>query len=267
MLLIDDEADQASIDTRGDYRTEEDDSSEDAEEPTPINSLIRDLLAVFQRSAYVAYTATPFANILIPHDSYHPQHLNDLYPKDFIVDLPKPYGYFGAEELFGLSDDPGAVGLEIFEDVTDEDITSLENECAPAVLRQSIVDFVLAGAARAMRGQSDSPATMLIHISRLRSEQHLHRTIIEEAFGDLRDQWRYHRNTGIQDSLRVRWESFRSLTRALYPSLEKPFEDLLPYIGPFLEAVQIKTLNMDTGDVLDYEREPSLKAIAIGGNK
>ena len=53
ILLIDDEADNASIDT----------SSED-ESPSRINGLIKELLALFPRKAYIGYTATPFANVL-----------------------------------------------------------------------------------------------------------------------------------------------------------------------------------------------------------
>src|SRR5688572_17719562 len=104
MLVIDDEADLASVDTRGSYQSEGEALPLDYEEPSIINGLIRDLLGRFQRRCYVAYTATPFANILIPHDAYDPAVHNDLYPKDFIVDLPKPDGYFGAEELFGRFD-------------------------------------------------------------------------------------------------------------------------------------------------------------------
>ncbi|MEZ5284686.1 MAG: hypothetical protein R2712_07745 [Vicinamibacterales bacterium] len=58
MLLIDDEADNASINTR-----------HGSGEVTRINGLIRDLLRTFDRSCYVGYTATPFANIFIDPDT------------------------------------------------------------------------------------------------------------------------------------------------------------------------------------------------------
>jgi hypothetical protein len=109
VLIVDDEADQASVDTHGTYQTDEDSadpSDPDYEPPSAINGFIRGLIGRFDRRAYVAYTATPFANILIPHDTSDPTVGNDLYPKDFIVDLPKPDGYFGAEEIFGRMDGP-----------------------------------------------------------------------------------------------------------------------------------------------------------------
>ena len=77
-LVIDDEADLASVDTRGTYQTDEDAMDPDYEAPSVINGLIRNLLGVFQRCAYVAYTATPFANILIPHDTVDPRVGNPL---------------------------------------------------------------------------------------------------------------------------------------------------------------------------------------------
>ena len=60
-LIIDDEADQASINTRASY----DDQGNilDDYNPTTINGLIRELLNIFECRSYVGYTATPFANI------------------------------------------------------------------------------------------------------------------------------------------------------------------------------------------------------------
>ncbi|MDL1867745.1 endonuclease, partial [Betaproteobacteria bacterium PRO4] len=129
VLVIDDEADQASVDTRGSYQAENEPLPDDYEEPTVINRSIRDLLRKFQRSAYVAYTATPFANILIPHNTYDPRFENDLYPKDFIVDLPKPDGYFGAEEQFGRFDaesNETVGGLDIIRNVPDTELEDLK---------------------------------------------------------------------------------------------------------------------------------------------
>ncbi len=84
VLIIDDEADQASID-----------GSDPEMDPTVINHAIRELLNLFPKSVYVGYTATPFANVFInPHNDY--LGLEDLYPKDFIYALPEPEQYFGS---------------------------------------------------------------------------------------------------------------------------------------------------------------------------
>lgn len=270
-LLIDDEADQASVDTRGSYQSEDDPPDPDYEPPSVINGLIRDLLRRFERRAYVAYTATPFANILIPHDTADPRVGNDLYPKDFIVDLPKPPAYFGAEEFFGRMDAAGGEdieGLDVVREVPDADIAILESGQIPESLITTILDFVLAGAARAQRGDADAPATLLIHTSQLIVVQANLRRLVTEEFSELRDEWRYQRNHGIRERLRGRWESeFRPVTRSQHLDRDVVFEQLEQHIGPFFEAVQVREVNSATGEVLDYEREPSLKAIAVGGNR
>jgi hypothetical protein len=270
-LLIDDEADQASVDTRGTYQAEDGPPDPDYEPPSVINGLIRDLVQRFERRAYVAYTATPFANILIPHDTADPRVGNDLYPKDFIIDLPKPPGYFGAEEFFGRMDaatGDEVVGLDVIREVSDSDLSTLEGGTLPESLVNAIVDFVLAGSARAERGDGALPATMLIHTSQLILVQANLRRLVQDRFAELRDEWRYQRSHGIRERLRERWEAeFRPVTRARHLDRDIPFGSVEPHVGPFFEAVQIREINSATGDVLDYEREPSLKAIAVGGNR
>lgn len=271
MLVVDDEADQASVDTRGTYQTEDVPLDPDYEAPSVINRLIRDLLHKFRRRAYVAYTATPFANILIPHDTVDPQVGNDLYPKDFIVDLPKPRGYFGAEEFFGRMDattGEAIDGLDIIRHVEDAELAQLEQVSLPPILETAIQAFVLAGAARAQRRESDAPATMLIHTTQLTLGQGQLRQMVSNRFSELRDEWRYHRSSGIRQALKQCWEEeFRPVTHAKHPALDVPFGDIEPHVGSFFEAVQVREVNSSAGQVLDYEREPSLKAIAIGGNK
>jgi hypothetical protein len=272
LLVIDDEADQASIDTRGSYQTEpEEAQDEDYEAPAVINGLIRQLLQKFQKCVYVAYTATPFANILIPHDTIDPTAGNDLYPKDFIVDLPKPPGYFGAEELFGRQDpETGELvgGIDAVRHISDEDLHALENGGIPDSLGAVLLDFVLAGAARAERGDGAAPATMLIHTSSRIAEQNLLWDQVSVRFGEIRDEWRYQRDQGIRTQLRDRWvEEFTPVTRASFVQRERTFEEIEEYIGPFLEAVAVRQINSATGEMLDYEREPGLKAIAVGGNR
>lgn len=271
LLVIDDEADQASVDTRGSYQTEDEPLPDDYEGPSVINRLIRNLLRRFQRSAYVAYTATPFANILIPHDTFDPQVENDLYPKDFIVDLPKPDRYFGAEELFGRFDPLAGEqvgGLDVIRDVTDEDLHSLEQGALPASFETAMIDFVLAGAARAQRGHGSLPATMLLHVSRLVVEQQRMADLVSQRFSEFRDEWRYQRSRGIRERLQTRWDGeFRRVTRARHVERDVSFEQIEPHVGPFFEAVQIRVVNSATGAVLDYDREPGLKAIAVGGNR
>lgn len=272
VLIIDDEADQASVDTKGSYQPEvQDAAASDYEEPAVINGLIRELLLKFRRRAYVGYTATPYANILIPHDTFDPRVQNDLYPKDFIVDLPKPPGYFGSEELFGQFDPQTgeySEGLNVIRTVSAEDLANLDRGDLPQSLVKAIECFTLAGAARAERGHASEAATMLIHVSHLRTEHQWLFGAVQQQFFELRDEWRYQRNKGVRARLERHWnEEFHPLTQARYLDKDRTFGAIEEHISPFLEEVVVKVINSDTGDLLDYERQPGLKAIAIGGNR
>jgi len=101
VLLIDDEADQASINTRSnrpsDPTVSEEDDADESQEPSKINGLIRSILTRATKAAYIAYTATPFANILIDPDAVDRRVGDDLFPKDFVIQLPRPNGYTGTE--------------------------------------------------------------------------------------------------------------------------------------------------------------------------
>ncbi len=99
VILIDDECDQASLNTNTD------------EERTEINKNIIKILGLFQKITYIGYTATPYANLLVS-----PKNHIDLYPRDFISALPKPFDYIGSEEIFGSN-----------EIITDEDGYELDN--------------------------------------------------------------------------------------------------------------------------------------------
>lgn len=273
-LFIDDEADQASVDTRGSYQTEGefDPTDPDYEPPAVINGLIRELVQVFSRRAYVAYTATPFANILIPHDTYDGKAGEDLYPKDFFIDLPKPAGYFGTEEFFGRFDpatDEEVKGINVLRTVPDEQVAALmQNNELVATLEQAIMAFGLGGAARALRGNASEPCTMLVHTSQKIADQGPTKRLVEQRFRELRDEWRYDRKGGINERFKKLWETdFMPTSKSVAGAPVHSFAEIEGAIGPFLDAVSVREINSDKGEVLDYELEPSLKAIAIGGNK
>lgn len=273
-LFIDDEADQASVDTRGSYQQEEgfDPNDPNFDEPAVINRRIREMLNLFPRRAYIAYTATPFANVLIPHDNYGGATGDDLYPRDFLIDLPKPRGYFGTEEFFGRFDPASGEsvsGLDVLRDVPDAEVAQLlgNNELTPS-LEEALYAFMLAGAARAHRGKPDAPCTMLVHTTQRIADQTPTRALIESRFNELKDEWRYDRHNGLRDKLKKLWdEDFKPTTQGVQSATVVEFEDIEEYIAAFTRAVQVREINSERGDVLDFDLEPTLKAIAIGGNK
>lgn len=281
-LLIDDESDLASVNTGGnrppaDAYAEEDeqDQCEAEARPTRINGQIRTMLALFGRVAYVAYTATPFANVLIDHRAVDSEAGEDLYPRSFICALPRPHGYYGAEDIFGTD---STDGLDVIRQVPEDDVALLVprrqadapifQPTVPLSLSQAIRDFALAGAARACRGDASEPATMLIHTSYYTAVQQALTKLVQEHVSDLRDEWRYARNKGLLRSLRERWENdFRPVIVGTGVGPDCPFGDLANAIGPFLEQVQVRQVNSASEDQLDYVRDPSLKVVVVGGNR
>jgi hypothetical protein len=109
---------------------------------------------------------------------------------------------------------------------------------------------------------------MLIHYSQRIFQQARLTQLVQMRFSELRDEWRYQRESGLRERFRARWETeFRPVTSVLHGDRDVPFDSVEQHLGPFFEAVQVREINSATGQVLDYDREPRLKAIAIGGNR
>lgn len=292
VLVIDDEADQASINTRGnrpplDEETDlepddvEDPAAEDELDPSVINGLIRSLIASFNRVSYIAYTATPFANVLINHLAIDRQVFEDLYPRDFIVALPRPNGYTGAERLFGRESMPGETegqpGLDVIDLVPDHEADQLTprtrdvddyEPCICPSMRTAFLDFVLGVAARHQRTGQDGAATMLIHTHHRKAVQNRLGKRIRQHISELRQSWRYDRES-IRPALRDRWnERFRPVIASVSLENDVDFEAIEGCIdGLFRDRVPVLVLNSDSDDELDYDADSTLKAIVVGGNR
>lgn len=161
MLIIDDEADNASINV-----------SHGKGEVSKINGQIRSLRDMFERACYVGYTATPFANIFIDPDTDHEMFNEDLFPRDFIVSLDPPTNYFGANRVF-LQDSE-----QIIRHIEDnEDVLPLKHEkdlriiTLPNSLMDAVRTFVVAKAIRLVRGHAGQHCSMLVNTSRFTDVQ------------------------------------------------------------------------------------------------
>jgi hypothetical protein len=176
MLLIDDEADHASINT----------NREDVD-PTTINKKIRKLLNLFVKSSYVGYTATPFANVFIDPDNDDEMLGNDLFPKDFIISLDPPSNYFGPERIFSKNGEQG-----IIRQITDHgDIIplrhkiDLEVDDLPESLKYAIKTFILVRIIRYLRGDIDAHNSMMINVSRFTRVQTIVKRLCQEYLSTL----------------------------------------------------------------------------------
>ena len=156
-LIIDDEADYASIDV-----------SSDDDEPTRINASIRQLIKCFKRVNYLAVTATPFANVFINPDSVSDMYNDDLFPRDFIYSLAAPSNYTGIEAMFG--DGAQITGVTVMEDLEavlpNRHKKSTQVARLPESLSTAIRYFCLANAVMdLLDGQMPKHRSMLVHVS------------------------------------------------------------------------------------------------------
>lgn len=293
LLVIDDEADYASVDTKKPRKGRT--ASDPEHDPTAINRCIREILAAFEKRAYVAYTATPFANIFISNETDHPAHGDDLFPRSFIVALNPPSNYCGPETVFGLDDrtaDEVREPLPVIRLVEDEsrwlpdDHTKDHKPTGP--LPRSLVDaidtFVLSTATRKARaaeyGAAPGHNTMLVHVTRYRTTQVAVARQITSHLREMDNLWGDHGTTGqqLRARLQMLWEADQMPTYDKLRAREDlsglvgepvDFEQVLAQIpGVLEECVQgVKTINGLASDVLEYESSTPATVIAVGGDK
>jgi hypothetical protein len=288
LLVIDDEADNASVNTK-EVERERDENGELLREsdPTTINRLIRELLGSFEKSAYVGYTATPFANIFIWEDDNHSTYGEDLFPRSFIVRLPTPSNYVGPAKVFGVPPagsteevDPDALPIirhvddhEAF--VPDKHRKDLEVGPLPLSLREAINAFVLACAARRARGQAGAHNSMLIHVTRFVDVQAQVVDRVGEELEEMRRRIRLGEgassNTLVMRLKRLWKEDFEPTTEA-FSEQERGgrlgWDEVEPQLLDAVSRIEVRQINGTSADALAYTEHPEgLSVIAVGGDK
>ena len=286
MLVVDDEADNASVNTK-DRPLGDDGRPDDDIDPTAINGLIRELLHNFEKSAYIGYTATPFANIFIYEEAEHERFGEDLFPRSFIIRLPEPGNYMGPPQVFGIKAD-AAAGLEasaplpIVREVEDTQHwlaakhrrSDLPGPHLPASLREAVRAFILVCAARRARGQTGGHNSMLVHVTRFVDVQEIVARQLSTEVARLRDRLRYgdgESTPTLRDELRQLWnEDFVPTTAAFdEPGIgAMTFEEIEPHLDPAAGGIETMRINGSVRDALAYyDRPDGLTVIAVGGDK
>jgi Z1 domain len=278
LLVIDDEADNASVNTKDD-----DPGGDEETDPTTINRLIRTLLNSFERSALVSYTATPFANIFIDGELPHTAYGEDLFPRSFIIQLPPPTNYIGPARVFGIpaAEDPegiGDPGLAVIRVLADNEawlVTGHRKDAVPAAippsLREALRAFILVCAARAARGQVGVHNSMLIHVTRFVDVQ---REVSEQVQDEV-DSLRQRISGGDADllaELEGLWtDDFLATTAAVEPALrggEITWRDVRAQLPGAAGRIRVMEINGSARDALTYSDHPDgISVIAIGGDK
>jgi hypothetical protein len=307
LLVIDDEADLASIDTKQ-QEFDEYGNPDLEHDPTRINGLIRQILRSFEKVSYVGYTATPFANIFV-HDRGQTRELgDDLFPRSFIVNIPPPSNYVGPARTFGISADDEA-GLEeiyalpvvrVVTDHADSDALDEENgwmppklvkrtahrplyngeDRIPPSLREAMLAFILTVTIRKLREPGPHHNSMLVHVIRYTNVQQLVAEQVERALRDIVQRIQNGdgaRSPGIRDELHDLW--IRDFVPTNHRCQELAGDRAAPAL-PSWDAtserlkevalsIHLRTINGSAGDILDYEehRITGLNVIAVGGDK
>jgi len=298
LLVIDDEADNASVN-----------SGKSIDEIRTINKLIRSLLTLFQKSTIIGYTATPYANIFIPDEWNSELETDvkgttfrigeDLFPRDFIVNIPAPSNYIGASKIFGFENpETGETreGLNIVRVVEDQELyfpykltrANKNNlpEDVPESLYKALKSFILTCAIRRLRGQENKHNSMLIHVSLYVTWIDRISYLINEILRDYKNQIKSNQG-GLIDELRSLYNSdFAPTTVSVKNNLEYNdpfiFEHSWPEINKeLLKAVSkievravhgVKStsgLEFTNIEEINYDRykDTGLSVIAIGGNR
>ena len=283
LLLLDDEADNASVNTKPD----------DEEDPTAINKAIRKILNVFSQSSYIGYTATPFANIFILPDEekadpskYGP----DLFPKNFIYYINPPDNYVGAAQIFGLAEDIDGVDgadhslplIRYVEDATavfpPRHRKELEVNYLPDSLVEALHSFILTCAARRVRGQKGVHNSMLIHVTRFNQVQERVINLVRAELVNIQRTLEYH--TGPQATellLKLKNlcnENYKKTTESVAEKTEDKsltpvsWDKVSKELWEAALKIDVRGINGLAGDQLDYFDHPKgLNVIAVGGDK
>lgn len=278
LLLIDDEADNASINT-----------NKDEDNSTKINEHIRNILRLFDKSGYVGYTATPFANIFIPIEE------DQLFPRDFIINIQAPSNYIGPEKVFGIkvlendeiSDDvlPIVNKIEDYQDFVpnghkrDSELP----DTIPDSLLLALKSFIITCAIRRLRGHERVHNSMLIHASRFTNWQDRIKELIENAFDFYRRGIEMKIPSILEEMREVfeidtdNYKSYKTVSQQILNTELKQidsatqihaWEDVSKQLHETVVRIQVKKINGGSADVLNYyDHKNGLSVIAVGGDK
>lgn len=302
LILIDDEADSASINGKQvvyDPFTSKPVSPQEVD-PSAVNKKIRAILSCFSRSAYIGYTATPYANIFgVPSIELEKKTANkdgsvelvgeDLFPRNYIYRLMPPKNYYGPERVFGLDDnssDRMPIVLEM-DKLFPEDFVKEESKKKktfilqpnPKSLQYAIDCFVLAATIRELRGLKNKHNSMLVHVDRLTAKHEDLFDWTEKYVKSIQELFQI----GTQEQQRVFFEKIKKTwTDEFKEKSERikkltdddgliaiPWDEIQKNIPSTIKKIVVLIVNgKNPQSVLEYSKYPEGRTvIAVGGDK
>jgi hypothetical protein len=259
MLLIDDEADNASVNTRPDRAT-------------AINAAIRSLLRIFPRSTYMGFTATPFANVFIHPDSREEMLGDDLFPRDFVFALDAPSNYLSARKIFG--DDSAFDCLRSINDAevslprghrANHQVDELSNSLLDAVRT-----FVVANAIMDLRPDTPKHRSMLVNVSHYTEVQNQVRDLIDEFVRQMQEDIRNY--AGLSKSEALKNKSIGPLHDVFniqFGDTGIEWAEVQRALPSAALPIEVRSVNQKSGAAsLAYGQyaQHGLRVIAVGGN-
>lgn len=260
LLLIDDEADNASINVK--YKRDKRDG-----DPSRINGQIREILNFFDRKCYVGYTATPYANILIDPDVEH-----DIFPKSFIYTLEESSDYFGATKVFDDYDNSHPKHLRYIYDIDDilpaKHGSGTRVDAIPESMKEAIRTFILATAIRTLRGDGDEHSSMMINVSPYTEPQQSVAMLVEEYLKKLQNSIQAYAQLSADVAPRVSPDlrDLQATWKREYEHLADGFgwEEIQHVLRDATKSMHVVSINTRSNGVLDYESQIE-HVIAVGG--
>lgn len=284
LLLIDDEADNASINTNPDDKS-----------PTAINEAINTILHSFLQATYLGITATPFANIFISSDTDNDEVAKDLFPRDFITVLPYPSNYIGATQIFGnaeeeIDEDADEVinagkynsaiikilnqEQEFFFKFKHKKSLARELKSLPPSLIEAIYYFILVTAITDYRNDKNAHRSMMVNVSRFIKVQNKTAKLIKEFLELLKNDVENYCKKDfdlIAPNVKRLAELYQVWRKYFLPKTANMSWQILfrDYLYDAIKRIQVQAVNLEHGSAnLDYNeyKDVGMRVIAVGGN-
>lgn len=267
ILVIDDEADNASVNTK----------ANDEDTPTAINGQIRELLKMFTKSSYVGFTATPFANIFIDPENYNAMVAEDLFPKDYIYSLNAPSNYIGARNIFDEDGQAKHMLVEIDDNAENKDsiatILPFKHKSAarvrkiPEDLKTAIATFMLANTIEDIRGMQGNHRSMLINVSRFTAVQEQISDLVNEYVKELQSACKLYCKLEEQIALQdERMAKLKSTFDEIYSHVDLEWKEVQESLHSSCAGIMVQTVNQRNGKNLSYDDyKEGLRLVAVGG--
>lgn len=232
VIIIDDEADQASLDT----------NINNQNKPTSaVNRAIVDLRNYLNSHTYLQTTATPQSLLL--------QDSQSAFRPDFVVVTKPGTGYAGGNHFFDNNDFGSSDHIR---EVPDIDLNSLRtSNRIPDTVIQSMLLFFLGAAILRLQGSSKNKKyTYLLHTSFRQDDHHLAAQLVGKFKNELTNQLRQNPNNpimGLSNDLRVELQTAYDDLQQTFVNV-RPFDDVLVETARLITSTEVIEINSDSGN-------------------